>query len=102
MMHFELFTEEQLKEIIDNTRGFVDYVLTKRRLEFEQNTFGAYSWLFDSGFVFPPPDLGDPSLLTGTELYIIETEVEKALRSAFYTPKEFRNKELKMIVGGKQ
>lgn len=98
MMFGELYTKEEMREMIDNTKGFYDYCKFQEQLKREEDAYGAFSWLFNPNFTPLPLNPENMGVLTESEMWFIERAIIKTIKREWNTPAEFKDREYKFRV----
>jgi len=94
----ELYSKEELLQMLENTRGFYDYCKLKEQLEREEGVHGAFSWLFEPSFVPLPIDPDHMNHLSKGDIWWVSTRISEAFNRHWNTPREFRDREYKFRV----
>ena len=90
MIGGELYTREEMQQMIDNTRGFFDYCKLQEQIERDEDSHGAFSWLFSPSFVPLPLDPEEAKKISKSDIWWIDKIVYDACQRAWNTPAEFR------------
>ena len=96
MIGGELYTREEMQQMIDNTRGFFDYCKLQEQFEKEEDAYGALSWLFNPDFVLLPIDPEEAKKISKSDIWWIDKTIMETFKRAWNTSYEFRDSEFKL------